>query len=99
MKKKKIFNCEFTNYECLKEGENKDINLEYYMLLNEDKGLYGIEIQKKEKSNLNSEEVIESNSVLNYTSDADKMTNIINKLGEAKVTPVTLFDVMENFKN
>ena len=99
MKKKKLFKCEFTNYECLKEGENKDINLEYYMLLNEDKGLYGIEIQKKEKSNLNSEEVIESNSLLNYTSDINKITNIINTLGEAKVTPVTLFDVMENFKN
>ena len=57
------------------------------------------EYDQKEKSNLNSEEIIESNSLLNYTSDINKMTDIINTLGEAKVTPVTLFDVMENFKN
>lgn len=98
MKKQKVYNYEFTNYEYLREGENREINLEYYLLLNEEKNLYGVEVLKKEKSNFGMEN-IERNSIINYTNDIDKINNVINILSDNKVTPVGLYDVIDSIDN
>lgn len=98
MKKNKLYNCEFTNYDYLKENESRIINLEYYSILNEEKELYGIEICKKEKSNLGNEN-IEKNIVIDYTNDKEKIDNLIKCLFENKVTPILLQDIIRDIEN
>lgn len=71
--------------------------LEYYSILNEEKELYGIEICKKEKSNLGIEN-IEKNIVIDYTNDKSNIENLIKCMFENKVTPVTLQDIIRDIK-
>lgn len=95
MKKEILYNCEFTNYDYLKEDESKKIKLEYYSVLNEDKELYGIEIVKKEKSNFGIEK-IEKDMILDYTNNKEKMYDIIKSMYENRVTPVALKDIIRD---
>jgi len=95
LKKNKLYFCEFTNYDYIKEEESKDIMLEYYSILNEEKELYGIEICKKEKSNLGIEN-IEKNVVINYTRDKEEVERIIKCMFENKVTPISLQDILRD---
>lgn len=95
MKRKKLYNCELTNYDYLNEQECKVINLEYYSILNEEKELYGIEIYKKERSNLGIEK-IEKNVVANYTNDEEKINDLIKIMYENKVTPVSLQEIIRD---
>ena len=47
-KKEKVYECSFTNTEYIQNSEEKEIYLEYYLLFNEEKNIFGIEVLKKE---------------------------------------------------
>lgn len=77
--------------------ENKEEILEYYMLNNNDEitenkiGIYGIEIIKK---NDTSEE---KSFVSDLTVNREYAQEILKKIKDNIVTPVHLYDVLENF--
>lgn len=93
-KKEKIYDCAFTNCEYLQDDETRQINLEYYLLTNEYSNEFGIEILKKEVD-MNGIENIETAIVQNYNNDINYTKQVIGILGDNKVTPVTLSEVLQ----
>ena len=77
--------------------ENKEETLEYYILNNSDEinknkmGIYGIQIIKK---NATSEEM---SFVSDLTVNKSFAEEIIKKIKDNVVTPIHLYDVLENF--
>ena len=77
--------------------ENKEETLEYYILNNSDDinknkmGIYGIQIIKK---NATSEEM---SFVSDLTVNKSFAEEIIKKIKDNVVTPIHLYDVLENF--
>jgi len=77
--------------------ENKEEQLEYYMLNNNDEinenkiGIYGIEIIKK---SANTEE---KSFVSDLTINKEFAEEILKKIKDNMVTPMHLYDVLENF--
>ena len=77
--------------------ENKEETLEYYILNNGDEinlnkiGLYGMEIVKKGKTSE------ERSFVSDLTINKNLAEEIMRKLKDNVVTPVHLYDVLENF--
>lgn len=77
--------------------DNKEETLEYYILNNSDEilenkiGIYGIEIIKR---NQNSEE---KSFITDLTVNKNLVEEIAQKIMENIVTPIHLYDVLENF--
>jgi len=77
--------------------ENKEETLEYYILNNNDEksknkiGIYGIEIIKRNK---NSEE---KSFISDLTVNEKFVRKIAQTIMENMVTPIHLYDVLENF--
>ncbi len=77
--------------------ENKEETLEYYLLNNSDEmkenkiGIYGIEIIKKTG---NTEE---KSFVSDLTVNRELAEEIVKKIKDNVVTPIHLYDVLENF--
>lgn len=92
-KKEKVYECSFTNTEYIQNSEQREIYLEYYLLFNEEKNIFGIEVLKKE---INSQglENIETEFVTEYNEDINVAKKVIGILGENRVTPVTLNEVL-----
>lgn len=77
------------------------IELEYYKtcsrkkdMLEENEVIYGVEIIKKEYKEQNI--YTEKASVENVTEDENELNNVITKLKENTVTPITLNDVIND---
>ncbi len=94
LKKEKIYDCTFTNCEYLKENDTREINLEYYLLSNEQTDLFGIEVLKRERDTFGLEN-IETEIVQDYNEDINQTKKIIGILGENKVTPIALSEVLQ----
>ena len=94
IRKEKIYDCTFFNSEYLDDNDSRKINLQYFMLCNEEKGSYGIEILKKEKNSLEIE-TIEINKVEDYCNNIQKVKDVIIKLGNNKVTPLVLNEILD----
>lgn len=94
LKKEKIYDCTFTNCEYLNENDTREINLEYYLLTNEKTDLFGIEVLKREKDMYGLEN-IETEIVADYDEDINRMKKLIGLLGENKVTPISLNEVLQ----
>jgi len=82
-------------------GESQTIELEYYeieddLVLQEESKKYGVEIVKKRVEH---EEVKVENKIINniYSEEKD-MSNLLEKLINNKVTPITLEDIIEDLK-
>jgi len=77
--------------------ENNEETLEYYMLNNNDEsnekkiGIYGIEIVKKNKKSE------EKSFIQDLTVNKEFAEEILQKVKDNMVTPVHLYDVIENF--
>lgn len=80
--------------------ENKEETLEYYILNNSDEvnetnenkiGIYGIEIIKKNETSE------EKSFISDLTVNKEFAEEIIKKIKDNIVTPIHLYDVLENF--
>ncbi len=94
IRKDKMYDCTFVNSEYLDDNDSRKINLQYFILCNEEKGSYGIEILKKEKNSLGNEE-IEINKVEDYCNNIQTVKDVIIKLGNNKVTPLVLNEILD----
>ena len=93
LKKHKLYDCSFINAEYI-NSEKRQINLEYYLLVNEEKNVFGIEVLKREVNSLGVEN-IETEIVDNYNENESVTKRVIGILGENRVTPVTLTEVLQ----
>lgn len=93
LKKHKLYDCSFVNSEYLNE-EQREINLEYYLLVNEEKNVFGIEVLKREINSFGLEN-IETEIVDNYDENESVTKRVIGILGENRVTPITLNEVLQ----
>ena len=92
----------FLGEEDLKESNIKHrIELEYYTTKNyidketeDEKTTYGIEIVKREYTN--NEVEIETESKQHISNNAEKIIEIIETLRKYKVTPIGLYDVLDD---
>lgn len=89
-------------YEFVEKGLSKQINLEYYILevngysgLEENQRVYGIQIVKTEIDQ-NDKIKIETELIPDLSTNKEGVKNIIKKLIEHKVTPVSLYNVLED---
>lgn len=74
--------------------------LEYYVLANESDDatdlypMYGFEVKKKEK-----DKEIESFKLEEFTTNKDEIHNLVSMLKNNIVTPITVFDVIQDIKS
>lgn len=102
---KKFYGCTFFNEEDMKEaGIEGKVELNYYKIqsdnantLNEDKGLYGIEVVKKQYG-INDRIYEEVQSVKDITKNEGCVNKMLETLKEYKVTPVGLENVIDDLK-
>lgn len=94
LKKEKVYDCSFNNCEYLNAEEHREINLEYYLLFNEEKDVFGIEVLKKEINSLGLES-IETEIIPDYNEDQEITKRVISILGENKVTPIVLNEILQ----
>lgn len=94
---KRCFGC-----ERIKGEDKEEFEVKYYLLkeercevsLNEKRIFYGIQISKCEIGSLTE---YESNTVKDIGINENKAISILEELKMNKVTPVHLYDVIENF--
>ena len=88
--------------ELTESSINNRMDLEYYMLEVEScyqevkKPIYGIEITKTQVDNLNILDT-EIEQIRDISTDREEVRNILQKLVKNKVTPVGLFNIIEDF--
>lgn len=84
---------EYEKEEIIDQGIDK-MEVEYYKVLKEDSGEYGIEINKEET--INNKDSSECLLLESITSHEDVIDRILNILSFNKVTPIVAKDVIED---